>query len=323
MAAERVTSTAQARGVDPSYRAHEQEALLLAELLRNTRLSLLYAEAGTDKTEFLKFGLLPMLSRRAADRLVAAPAQPSGVVIPFLDRRSRATAGSSRRRREIVAYVDCSAESPLAALRQALYQAAAADRADWAQANTRLRDILGDLGGRLDAHLIVLLDRYDELTPSSSDESSERFARELAEAINQPRISASFLIALAEDAKPRLEALRRRIPGFDDSSLKLTPERNPAATPAWRPEPAPSAAVGALPVLTETLTVSEGGPSPALRVEESPSRVPAKKKVKRPPPPRVEVKTEDVYAMIEAALSRIAVRAGASWGVDGISSLKR
>jgi hypothetical protein len=45
LAAERVTSTAQAPGIDPSYPAHEQEALLLVELLRSSRLSLLYAAA--------------------------------------------------------------------------------------------------------------------------------------------------------------------------------------------------------------------------------------------------------------------------------------
>ena len=40
-------------------------------------------------------------------------------------------------------------------------------------------------------------------------------------------------------------------------------------------------------------------------VPDSTSRVPGKKKVKHPPLPRVEVKTEDVYAMIDASLTRI------------------
>ena len=44
-----MTSTAQAPGLDPAYPAHEQEALLLAALVRNSRLSLLYGEAGSDK----------------------------------------------------------------------------------------------------------------------------------------------------------------------------------------------------------------------------------------------------------------------------------
>ena len=64
-----------------------------------------------------------------------------------------------------------------------------------------------------------------------------------------------------------------------------------------------------MPVLTETPTEPEVDPLPARPVaQESTSRVPAKKKVKRAPPPRVEIRTEDVYAMIEAALARIVAR---------------
>jgi len=311
VAAERMTSTAQAPGVDASSPVHEQEALLLAELLRTSRLSLLYAEDGTDKTALLRLGLIPRLCRRAGDRLVPAPLRGAGVVVPFPDRRSR----SSTRRREIVVYVDCSDESPLAALREALYKAVAADPTDRLHVGARPREILEDLGRRFDAHLIVLLDRFEALSAYSSDEPIDQFAGELAEAINQPRLPANFLIALAEDAKPQLAGLRSRISGFDDSVLKLTPPRDfsTAAEATWRGEAAAPAALQTLPVLSEILTVPERAPMPGTPVVPgSMSREPAKKKVKRPPPPRVEIRTEDVYAMIETTLSRIVMRAMAA-----------
>jgi hypothetical protein len=302
-----VTSTAQAPGVDPSYPAHEQEALLLVELLRSSRLSLLYAEPGSDKTALLRFGLIPLLCRRVGDRLVPAAVRTSGVVVPFPDRRSRSSPRSSKRRREIVVYLDCRGESPLAGLREALYEAVAADPTDRLQVNGRLSGILDDLSRRFDAHLIVLLDRFEDLLEASSNEPIDQFANELAEAINQPQLPANFLIALAEEAKPRLAGLRSRIPGFDDSSLKLAPPRDfrQAVAPPSRQAPSVPAAVEPLPVLTETVIVPADEPIAAPIVNES-SRPPAKKKVKHPPLPRVEIKTEDVYAMIDAALTRIA-----------------
>jgi hypothetical protein len=306
-----VTSTAQAPGLDPAYQAHEQEALLLVELLRSSRLSLLYAEAGADKTTLLRHGLTPLLSRRAGDGLVPGAVRASGVVVPFPDRR-RSSVRSSKRRREIVIYFDDWTDTPLAALREALYGAVTADQADRAKANARLGGILDDLSQRFDSHLIVLLDRFEDLLQAPSDEAAiVQFMNELAEAINQPQLAANFLIALAEEAKPRLAGLRSRIPGFDDSSLKLAPPRdfNRVVAPIRRQEPAAPAVVEALPILTETVIVPGCDPVPAPPgALGSTIRAPAKRKVKRPPIPRVEIKTEDVYAMIESALARIAVR---------------
>ena len=158
-----MTSTAQAPGVEPSYPAHEQEALLLVELLRSSRLSLLYAQARSDKTAFLRQGLTPLLGRRAGDRLVPGAVRASGVVVPFPDRRSRSSTRSSKRRREIVVYFDDWTDTPLAALREALYGAVGADPADRAKTNARLGGVLEDLSQRFDSHFIVLFYRFERL----------------------------------------------------------------------------------------------------------------------------------------------------------------
>jgi hypothetical protein len=93
------------------------------------------------------------------------------------------------------------------------------------------------------------------LQAAPDDVASAQFANELAEAVNQPQLAASFLIALAEEAKPKLAGLRSRIRGFDDSSLKLTAPRAlaPAVAPIAHQEAVASAALEALPVLTETV----------------------------------------------------------------------
>jgi len=228
------------------------------------------------------------------------------VVVPFPDRRSR----SSKRRREIVVYLDDWTDTPLAALRKSLCCAFGADQADQAKTNARLGAVLEDLSQRFDCHFIVLLDRFEDLLQAPSDEAAiARFVNELAEAINQPQLAANFLIALAEEAKPRLAGLRTRIPGFDDSSLKLSPPRDfdTVRAPVRHQEPAGPTVVEALPVLNQTVTVSDRVPVPAPPAGlGSMIQAPAKRKFKQPPF-RLEIRTEDVYAMIESSLARIAM----------------
>ena len=234
------------------------------------------------------------------------------MVVPFPDRRGRSSAHPSKGRREIVVYFDDWTDTPLVALEKALYEAVAADLAGRAKAAAHLGEILEDLSQRFDAHFIVLLDRVEDLFQAASNDAPiVQFSNELAEAINQPQLGASFLISLAEEAKPRLADLRARIRGFDDSSLRLAAPRDVsrARMPTRRQEAVDPARVEALPVLNETVHVPDRdllpAPSDALG---SQSRTPTKRKLKRPPLPQVEVKTEDVYAMIETALARIAIR---------------
>src|SRR5438445_523685 len=55
-----------------------------------SRHTLLYGQPGSDKTALLKNDLMPLLRRRAGDRLGPALVRESGVVVPFPDRRGRA-----------------------------------------------------------------------------------------------------------------------------------------------------------------------------------------------------------------------------------------
>ena len=308
-----MTSNAQASGPDPAGHEHEHEALLLVELLRTSRLSLLYAEPGSDKTALLRSGLMPLLSRRAGDRALPATARTSGVVVPFPDRRSRPSSLSGKRRREIVVYCGDWTDTPLAALRDSIYRAVAASPIERIEPSARLSEILAALSERFDASFFILLDRFEDLLldPAQRESTSQLF-NEFVEAVNQAQVQANFLISVAEEAASRLGALRTRIPGFDDFSLKLASARSlerPLASTGLQ-EQVRRALAETLPVLTEPLTLPAESAIPPRPTELRPVlRSPGMAKVKRQPPPRHQVTLEDVYAMIEATLSRISTNA--------------
>jgi len=293
--------------------ARDQESRLLAELLRTSRLALLFGEAGSDKTALLKSGLMPLLRRRAGDTAGPVAARESGVVVPFPDRRRRPSARAAKRRRELVVYFDNWAESPLASLKARIHMAAATDAAELQAEPARLSESLALLSKRLEADFIILLDRFEVfLQAPSGREDITRFANELVEAINQPQLPANFLISLDEEARPRLAGLRDSIPGFDDFSLRLTRAHGARPAGVSAPSPVPSVAAPTVlaspPVLTDALTApsSHASPDPVADAVR-PNRPSRKPKVKREPPPRVVVRTTDVYALIETTLARTAV----------------
>ena len=307
-----MTSKAHASDFERSGQPHDQEARLLVQLLRTSRLALLYAEDGANKTALLRQELMPLLGRRAND-VVPAVVRTSGVVVPFPDRRGRPSLRSSKRKREMVVHFDDWTETPLKGLRDAVHLATATGPGEQLAPSMWLSEVLDDLGRRLDAHLIILLDRFEDfLRVPTQGPGHTQFVKELAEAISLPEMPASFLIALDEEARPLLARLQASIPGIDDFSLKLARPRAfkaPAAprivASAEAPKPTPPVALDALPVLTEALVTPTALPTP-IPTSRADSTVQARRRLKaKSPLPRPEVRSEDVYAMIEEALSRI------------------
>ena len=278
-------------------------------------MALLFGEVGSDKTMLLKQGLMPLLHRRANDLIATVAARENRAVIPFPDRRSRATALATKGRREIVVYFDAWADTPLAALHTCLHHAAATRPSEPTAGPTRLSETLATLSARLDASFIILLDRFEEfLQAPSQREDVAQFTNELVEAVNQVELPANFLISVNEAARHRLASLRSRIPGFDDFSLKLasSPDFQPLAAPAPAPlrKPAvPNAAlIQTLPVLKELIAASPVGGTPLAitAIVTPPRRAARTPKVKLPPLVRLPLKTQDVYEFIEATLAHTA-----------------
>ena len=248
------------------------------------------AEAGSDKTALLRHGLIPLLGRRAGDRLVPAcrPDLGGGRALsrstqPHLAPLFETAKGDRRLLRRLDRHAaGGGARSPLRSRR-------GGSRLTGRRRTRASAGVLEDLSQRLDAHFIVLLDRFEDLLQAPSDEAAiVQFANELAEAINQPRLPANFLIALAEEAKPRLAGLRSRIPGFDDSSLKLAAatrlHSGGGADVAPRAGRSSSRRNPARP--DRTVPDRDPVPAPARRARIDEPSAPAKKKVKQPPLPR-------------------------------------
>lgn len=272
---------------DLASHALAQEARLLVALLRSSRLALLFGEAGSDKSAFLQSSLLPLLQRRVEDRQPPAPARETGGVVPFPDRRQRS--GAARVQREVVLLFDDWSGAPLQALRWGLELAAQPGEPPPPAAPARLTDSLHALSERFDIHFIVVLDRFEEFLrlPPQRDGVAE-FTDALIEALNASQLPASFLLSLNEDARPALAGLRRRVPGFDDFSLKLPGVAAIKAPVSAAPAEVVSAPVHALGSVDRT----------------SPESTPLP--IKPPTPLRTPIKTQDVYALIEATLNRTA-----------------
>jgi hypothetical protein len=276
---------------DPDSLPLAQEARLLVALLRSSRLALLFGEPGADKSAFLQSSLLPLLQRRVGDQTTALRPRESGVVVPFPDRRSRNS--TARRKREVVVLFDDWSATPLRELTARLRLAARPTEAATRAAPDRLIDCIRGLGERSDIQFIVLLDRFEEfLRLPAQREGVGEFVDELVEALNAPQLPASFLLSLNEDARPALASLSRRVQGFDDFSLKL-----PGA-PAVEPPsiPAPTEEMAAMPAAPTPVTGQGASPSQSSQPKAAP--------IKPPKPLRAQIKTRDVYALIEDTLTR-------------------
>ncbi len=253
--------------LSPSVRTHE--AKLLAVMLRTSRLTWVFGEPGTDKSALLKSGVMPLLQRRRGDRGAVPPAALNAVV------------ASERRRRplqprfEVAICFDDWAQAPLSTLKRRIMDVVPAVAAE--AGSPPLADTLQRLHQQRGLHFIFLLDRFEEYLAMASDEGEiGPFANELVEAIVQEELPVSFLIALDEVARPRLERFRSRIPGFDHDVLRLSPvskQHDQAPTPPQK--------------CTDQMTHD---PHP------------------RRPPARMPTKVEDVYALIESTLSRSKAR---------------
>ena len=214
-----MTSSTPSPEIDLSWQMREREARLLAELMRTSRLTVLYGETGPGRTALLTDGVVPLLRRRESD-VAGAPTRESRVVIPFPDRRSRLGGRVPARLAELVVFFDAWSEQPSTSLRNCILNAASTRTPADEASGSGLADMLEAIGKRQDLQFLIVLDRFEELIALDAT-VRERFIDEFCEAVNRVGLCANFLLSISEDAKPRLEGLRRRIQGFDDFSVRL------------------------------------------------------------------------------------------------------
>src|SRR5687768_5687735 len=165
--------------------SREQEVALLVDMVRLSRVTLLVAEPGSDKSGLLRGAVLPLLS-------------PEGL----------------NGYGEIAVLFDAWDETPLPALHARIRQAAAGR-----DAAVPLTDP-GSLAASLKAWqealgvtFLIIFDRFEDYLRAPPDRTSiAEFEESFVQVLNDPAIRANFLLAFDKEAEPLLARLRDRVP---------------------------------------------------------------------------------------------------------------
>jgi len=259
-----------------SWYPRETEASILAQLLRLSRLTVLYGEAGAGKTALLKNGVLPRLRRRAGDRDFTAPGSPKE--LPFPDRRQIYAAAEQVP--EVAIFFDEWNEAPLAALDARMRSALPAGRPRTAEPAASMAKSLRAWNKELGARFLIIFDAFDEYLAAPRDAPGIRiFAAQFAEVLKDDRLPANFLLAL-RDERPLLERFEGRIARLGDTSVRLPSWHRSVGSPhqnEQRAGPPPAAAPdlgdGAPPVLEVIAESNSHGGPVAFELVQSPSPV--------------------------------------------------
>jgi hypothetical protein len=204
----------------------EQEAALVAELLRISRLTILFGERGAGKSTLLKRAVLPLLGRRTDDRY--ARRRYDGIVIPFPERRR-----TRDRPIEIAMYFDSSSDAPLLELQTRVASALIMRRLRVSPPFPPLAEGLARWSADLGVRFLFILDHFDTLAGSQRDKAGARaFEDALVDVVNAPSLTANVLIAVRDENADALARYRARIPGFGDASVRLPHHGRPVQNEA-------------------------------------------------------------------------------------------
>jgi hypothetical protein len=171
--------------VQTPWLPRSSDALMLANLLRSSRLTLLFGEAGAGKTGLLQHEVLPLLHQH----------------------------------QEMAVLFNANTTDPLTALHEGIDQTlrvkpriprpSLADRLTWLRENKQVR-------------LLILLDNFDHyLKADPDDEGTALFVCELKEAMNSPQPLAHFFMAVRDESQPLLAPWRAEVTGFGDRWIRI------------------------------------------------------------------------------------------------------
>lgn len=223
-----------AAAIDSPAPDRSRESELLVDLVRLSRITLLYGDAGSAKTELLRSSVMPLLRAEGA-----------------------------RQEAEVAIFFDDWGEAPLPALHARIYEAVAAQaHVPWPSQSARsqtagaqsLLATLSALQQALGVAFLFIFDRFEEHLAAPLDGAGVReFAEALVQIVNEPSLRANFLLSLDEDAAPLLSRFSDRIPDLGDACVRL-----PRPSSAVTTQPAVSiTSLAAAPVTPELVATPE------------------------------------------------------------------
>ena len=192
---------------DPRLR----EAELLVDLIRLSRLTLLYGETGAARTDMLRSGVMPLLD-----------------------------AASKSGKAEVAVFFDAWDREPLSALRNTIHERiheAVLSRAPMQGPGRDIgasspADSLAAWQEALGVTFFIILDHFEKHLAASPDRDGVgEFDAAFVAMVNAPSLRANFLLSVEEDAEPLLKRFRARIPGMGDACVRLSRQKSRSSAP--------------------------------------------------------------------------------------------
>lgn len=252
---------------------------MLASMVRDNALTLVFSPAGEDRDAMMRQRLMPRFGRRGIDRAIDEAAVATGVA-PIIERR-RARHGS-RRGAEVAIRFDGWGALPLQALRAQLSAQLPLAPAD--SPPKALAELLRAAARQHDVRLLLVFDGFERHLANAPEDCPDvrEFDRQLIDLLRQPVPPARVLFLVDDGSQDRLHArYSAALPQLDRGWLRVR------ALPAGREASPSSTRAPEVPTLDEILPDTSAGVGeyvPALDSSYDDVESPAVLAVPTPPP---------------------------------------
>jgi hypothetical protein len=181
----------------------DHDRAIISANLQASRLTVLYGASGVGKSSVLRAGVVHTLRRQARQQLESG-VTPENLVVEFATWRDDPIAGLA------------------AALKTSVRLTTLDPMPSPPPATERLDELLAQWTERLDGHLLIVLDQFEEYFLYHGREDAENtFAVQFPRAVNAPDLQANFLISIREDALAKLDRFKGRIPNLFGNYLRI------------------------------------------------------------------------------------------------------